>query len=271
MIGIGVYAFGISYFELHHWLNKDTIELTKNISVIYSILGFTLSLLLVFRTNSAYDRWWEGRKHWGTLMNSSRSLASHFGALVKNEERGIIAQYLSVFAYVLQAHLRGQKVSYEDITKKFNPEITGSDNIKKIAGSAHQPLETYRQLVDYIHTKKDENKFTVQDIYLVRPELNSLIDVCGACERIKNTPIPFSYSVFLKKFIFFYVMLFPMVYGLNMSYFIIPVTIFILYVLASIELIAEEIEDPFNGEANDLPTAEIAENIRKSVDAVLLR
>lgn len=273
MIGVCAYAFLVSYLELHFTEPEGAADITESISVIYSILGFTLSLLLVFRTNSAYDRWWEGRKQWGLLTNVSRALAAHLDALVANENKKVkevFANYIGLFAYTLQAHLRTEKVGEESIAKRFNVEAIGEENIQKIATTYHQPQEVYKQLVDYMHRQKKAGEFSVQDMYLFKTELNTLIDVCGACERIKSTPIPFSYSVFLKKFIFFYVMLFPMVYGINMSYFIIPVTVFVLYVLASIELIAEEIEDPFNGEDNDLPTFEIAENIKKSVVTVLL-
>lgn len=273
MIGVCAYAFLVSYLELHFTEPEGAADITESISVIYSILGFTLSLLLVFRTNSAYDRWWEGRKQWGLLTNVSRALAAHLDALVASENKKVkevFANYIGLFAYTLQAHLRTEKVGEESIAKRFNVEAIGEENIQKIATTYHQPQEVYKQLVDYMHRQKKAGEFSVQDMYLFKTELNTLIDVCGACERIKSTPIPFSYSVFLKKFIFFYVMLFPMVYGINMSYFIIPVTVFVLYVLASIELIAEEIEDPFNGEDNDLPTFEIAENIKKSVVTVLL-
>ncbi len=273
MIGVCAYAFLVSYLELHFTEPEGAADITESISVIYSILGFTLSLLLVFRTNSAYDRWWEGRKQWGLLTNVSRALAAHLDALVASENKKVkevFANYIGLFAYTLQAHLRTEKVGEKSIAKRFNVEAIGEENIQKIATTYHQPQEVYKQLVDYMHRQKKAGEFSVQDMYLFKTELNTLIDVCGACERIKSTPIPFSYSVFLKKFIFFYVMLFPMVYGINMSYFIIPVTVFVLYVLASIELIAEEIEDPFNGEDNDLPTFEIAENIKKSVVTVLL-
>jgi ion channel-forming bestrophin family protein len=271
MIGVSVYAFLISYFELHYIIESEAAEITKNISVIYSLLGFTLSLLLVFRTNSAYDRWWEGRKQWGELVNVSRSLAAHFCALLGNNARAksVVANYISLYAYALQAHLKTEKISFDDIKSRFSIDEIGDENTLKIVDEYHQPQEIFKQLVDYAHELRKQDVYTVHDIYLYKTELNKLIDVCGACERIKSTPIPFSYSVFLKKFIFFYVMLFPLVYGINMSYFIIPVTVFILYVLASIELIGEEIEDPFNGDANDLPTADIAQNIKKSVMTVL--
>ena len=106
--------------------------------------------------------------------------------------------------------------------------------------------------------------FSIHELELFRSELNKFMEVAGGCERIKNTPIPFTYSVFIKKFIFIYVMLFPIVYSTQLFFIIIPVTMFILYVLASIELIAEEIENPFNGDESDLPLEAIVKNIGKN-------
>jgi putative membrane protein len=94
--------------------------------------------------------------------------------------------------------------------------------------------------------------------------MTAYIDVCGACERIKNTPIPFSYSSFLKKFIFFYVMTLPFGYVVSLKYLMIPLSIFIFYVLASLELIAEEIENPFGTDDNDLPTDAITKSIKEN-------
>jgi putative membrane protein len=107
-----------------------------------------------------------------------------------------------------------------------------------------------------------------QLIYL-NTELQSFTDICGGCERIKNTPIPFSYSVFIKKFIFIYVMTLPFGYVFSLGYYVIPVVAFIFYVLASLELIAEEIEDPFGNDENDVPTEKIAQNIQKNVRDIL--
>ena len=95
------------------------------------------------------------------------------------------------------------------------------------------------------------------------------MDICGACERIKNTPLPYSYSAFIKKFIFFYVITLPLGYVFNVGFLIIPVVIFIFFVLASLEIIAEEIEDPFGKDTNDLPMQRIAENIKKNVAEIL--
>ena len=112
-------------------------------------------------------------------------------------------------------------------------------------------------------------KISGDQLIILNAELVSFTDICGACERIKNTPIPYSYSAFIKKFIFFYVMTLPFGYAFSLGYFVIPVVVFIFYVLASLELIAEEIEDPFGNDANDLPTQKIAENIKKHVEEIL--
>jgi putative membrane protein len=260
MIGVAIYSGAIGYFEFHTWYSDDTRELTKAISTIYSILGFTLSLLLVFRTNSAYDRWWEGRKLWGDLTNNTRSFASHMNAILPHEDkeaRHMLGLLLQTFPYALQAHLKNEKIDADFYTKHWQTHAHHA-YYDRIVKAGHQPLEVFRCLMQYVTLLSKEGKLNGQSVYHFKTELNKLIDVCGACERIKNTPIPFSYSVFLKKFIFFYVMLFPWIYSPQMLYFIAPVTVFVLYVLTSIELIAEEIENPFNGDPNDLPTLEMA-------------
>lgn len=273
MMGVGVYAFVISYLELHNINNSASQDITKNIAGIYNILGFTLSLLLVFRTNSAYDRWWEGRKQWGELTNVARSFSAQLNALLPSEakeSRMILSKYVGLFAYALQLHLKREKVDLEFIKSELNNEVFKT-NIERIAFSYHQPQEIFTIIQECVQQLKNDKVIDTQQNYLFKDELNKFIDVCGACERIKNTPIPFSYSVFLKKFIFFYVMIFPIVYGIQMSFFIIPATMFILYVLASIEIIAEEIEDPFNGDAHDLPTLEMALNIKRSAISILIK
>ena len=106
-------------------------------------------------------------------------------------------------------------------------------------------------------------------LIVLNAEIQSFTDVCGACERIKNTPIPYSYSAFIKKFIFTYVLTLPFGYVFQLGYYVVPVVVFIFYVLASLELIAEEIEDPFGNDPNDLPTQKIAENIQKNVEELI--
>jgi putative membrane protein len=116
---------------------------------------------------------------------------------------------------------------------------------------------------------REEGKLNSEQLWLVNEEFKSLTDICGACERIKNTPIPYTYSVFIKKFIFLYVFTLPFGWVNSIGYLIIPVIMFILYAFASLELIAEEIENPFGTDANDLPVDQICHNIRKHVSEII--
>jgi putative membrane protein len=106
-------------------------------------------------------------------------------------------------------------------------------------------------------------------LLLINPEIQTFMEVCGACERIKNTPIPYSYSAFIKKFIFLYIVTLPIGLAFTLHYVAVPIVGLVFYVLASLELIAEEIEDPFGKDANDLPMERMAENIRKNVEDIV--
>ena len=117
-----------------------------------------------------------------------------------------------------------------------------------------------------------DEKIISGDIFItIDNETKNFTEIIGACERIKKTPIPFSYNIFIKKFIFVYTLTLP--FGLTASFFYywtVPICVFILYILASLELLAEEIENPFGTEPNDLPVDEICNNIKINVDEILM-
>jgi putative membrane protein len=140
---------------------------------------------------------------------------------------------------------------------------------EKIDHEKHVPNQLALLMYQHIQQLHTQNKITGEQLLFLNNELQSFTDVCGACERIKNTPIPFSYSVFIKKFIFFYIMTLPFGYALQLGYYVIPVVVFVFYVLASLELIAEEIEDPFSGDPNDIPTEQLSQNIHRHIAEIL--
>jgi putative membrane protein len=98
-----------------------------------------------------------------------------------------------------------------------------------------------------------------------------MVDILGACERILKTPIPYSYSMFMKKFIFIYVVTLPIGFVSTFQWWSIPVVSLVFYILVSIELIAEEIEDPFGVDENDLPLDGLCATIRSNTDEILTR
>ncbi len=264
MIAIGVYSWLIGYLELTY-VKLSSKDLLKNLTILHSLLGFVISMLLVFRTNTAYERWWEGRKLWGALVNTSRNLAIKINGIIPftdNEEKKFFARTIPLFAFVLKEHLQAERTRYS-LDEKDHPEFGSIDKNK------HVPNQVANLLTNRIYGLYKEGKIDGYELQTLSSELQSFTDICGACERIKNTPIPFSYSLFIKKFIFFYVMTMPLGFVFSLGYYMIPVVIFVFYVLTSIEVIAEEIEDPFGMDSNDLPMEKIATNIQIHVREIL--
>lgn len=259
MIGIAAYSAGIAWLETSYWKLSETSHV-KNLTVVHALLGFVISMLLVFRTNTAYDRWWEGRRLWGALVNNSRNLAIKVAVMIKDKnDKELFRKLIPAFAYVLNKHLKDEEVSHE----LFDNAVLRPDHYK------HKPNQVAKAILKHASDLYTQGKITGDQLIVLNAELQSFTDISGACERIKNTPIPYSYSAFIKKFIFFYVMSLPFGYVFQLGYYVIPVVVFVFYVLASLELIAEEIEDPFGTDANDLPLEKISENIRKNVEELI--
>ncbi len=236
----------------------------KSTTVIHSLLGFVISMLLVFRTNTAYDRWWEGRKLWGELVNSSRNFALKINTMIPFEtknEKDNLNILIGNFPFVLKEHLRGR---FKAVEFETNKTITIED-LNKVN---HKPNALIWAIEKEVMQAYKNKNVTNEQLLLLNDELKTMANVCGACERIKNTPIPYSYSMFLKKFIFAYVFTMPLGFVYDFKYWTAPIVVFIFYAFASIELIAEEIEDPFGTDANDLPLDAIALTIRTNVKEI---
>ncbi|RAU81835.1 bestrophin family protein [Pontibacter arcticus] len=257
MIAVSIYAGLIAYFELNY-LNAGQAEYIRHVGLMHGVLGFVISLLLVFRTNTAYDRWWEGRKIWGGITNSSRNLAIKLQAItIDPDDRRFFRLMVPNYCFALKNMLRE------------NEDFSELDPVLDLKKERHLPNQLAAALYTRLNYMQAEGRCNTAQMLVLSEEIKALTEYCGACERIKNTPIPFTYSVFIKKFIFFYVMTLPFGWVFSMGYFIIPVVVLILYALASLELIAEEIENPFGTDANDLPIDQICHNIRKHIDELL--
>ena len=108
MFAIGVYAALIGYVEMEYWKLAEN-SYVKNITIMHGMLGFVISLLLVFRTNTAYDRWWEGRKLWGSLVNNSRNFSIKLSAILEDEnDKKFFRKVIPSYANVLQKHLKNE-------------------------------------------------------------------------------------------------------------------------------------------------------------------
>jgi putative membrane protein len=261
---ICLYSWGAVYVE-KEYLHLPDNSFVKNIPAMHSLLGFAISMLLVFRTNTAYDRWWEGRKLWGALVNNSRNLAIKLNSMLPaddEKDRSFFKKIIPLFADELRLHLQNERTRLALDTAP-HPEIPDFDTSK------HIPNQVSMLMMNKINLLYRDGTITGHQLLLLNNEIQSFLEICGGCERIKNTPIPYSYSVFIKKFIFFYIVTLPLGFALTLGYLTIPVVAFISYVLGSLEMIAEEIEDPFGKDENDLPMQRMSDNIRKNIHDIL--
>lgn len=261
ILGMAVYCVAIYYLEIEYFkLNENSS--VKNIGLMHTLLAFVLSMLLVFRTNSAYDRWWEGRKLWGKLVNDSRNFAIKINAILDIRDaanRDFFVKHLSFFPHTLSRHL--SKESTKMALDSDYSEI--EEQVKN-----HGPVEIVDFMTARLLKLHREGKISGEQLIFLDAQLSGLLDVCGGCERIKNTPIPYSYSSFVKKFIIIYALSLPVAYVASFGAMMIPLTVFVFYVLMSLEIIAEEIEDPFNNDENDIPTETLAQNIEKNIHLI---
>lgn len=248
MVTVALYAAAIAVVDLEVWPNH-----LRSTTVVHSLLGFVISLLLVFRTNTAYERWWEGRRLWGQLVNTSRNLALKLNARLRDDHpsRIVLAAEIGAYAAILKDHLRDAK-----------PPLAGPIH--------HAPNAIAARLFGEIDRLQRQGDLGPEHVINLNADLSAFTDICGACERIRKSPIPYSYGLFIKKFIFAYIVTLPIVFVHDFGYWTALFATFMFYVLMSLEIIAEEIENPFGTDANDLPTDELAKTIAGNVGEILL-
>lgn len=252
---IGAFSTLLSFLIIEFATNTRPLH---DLVSVYSLVGFVLSLLLVFRTNTAYDRWWEGRKKWGCLVNDTRNLALKISAIVPKGEAGdFFCKSIPNFVFAAKEHLR-KGVDFTEL--ELTPE-----EFKVLEMKEHVPNAISLQMYQKLQELKSDGKVSEVEYLAIDHNLNALLDSLGACERIRNTPIPFSYSLFLKKFIFIFVTTIPLAFIPSFGYYSVIIAMFLFYVLVSMEVLAEEIEEPFGDDDNDLPTDQLCVKIRENV------
>lgn len=249
----------LDYFKLHEADFQPTIGM-------HSLLGIVLGLFLVFRTNTAYDRWWEGRRLWGSLVNSTRNFAMKLNAYISkesHEEREWFSKMVPNLIFLIKEHLRNG-VQFDEL------DAPDEKFIALLKSYKHRPNKVASMLYERVNTLYKNGTLTNEQFLNLDKELKDFVDVMGACERIKNTPIPYSYMMYVKKFIVIYIATLPFGFVTASGYFTVPIVLLITFVLMSVELIAEEIEDPFGRDLNDLPMDELSIKMKDNLKEILL-
>ena len=254
MLSLAVYSGLVIYLEM------EVFRMQFTSTIMHSLLGFVISLLLVFRTNTAYDRWWEGRKQWGALVNVCRNmLLKVYSKPLSSGSKNKMKQMVAAYPYILKEHLR--ETSHKEKVDLLPEFVVNKSPI-------HVPNNLAFHMQVQVEAWKQEGDLSESAYLALLEDCNRFTDICGACERIKKTPIPYSYNIFIKKFIFIYIVTMPLGFAGAFGYWTIMITVFTFYTLASLELIAEEIEDPFGLDSDDLPTDELAATIAINADEI---
>lgn len=229
----------------------------------FTIFGVALALFLGFRNTVSYDRFWEGRKLWGALLNDTRSLARQALTLTAypkdSKEIKTFINYLIAFTYALKHQLRHTDPA-ADLQKRLGPDLAGSLKlarfkpimIMKQMGLWVQEARTKGHIDTIIQTSFDEN-------------FNKLSDIVGGCERIASTPIPYTYRVLLHRTVYLYCFLLPFGFVDSLGWITPFIVIFIAYTFVALEAIADEIADPFGTEPNDLALNAMSEMIESTL------
>jgi len=260
VLWVGLYATIVTEADLYFPHVSITVD-----KEFFSFLGIMLSLLLVFRTNTAYDRFYEGRRLWGQLTNNCRNLAVLLHARLPATactQREYLARLLSNFPIALDGHLR-KGVKFH----KLDDAEPGM--VEQLRQVGHVPSRLAALLQEFYEKLLAQGVILPTHLLTIQRHHEALLDVAGGCERIKATHIPFSYSFFIKGFITVFILIMPFNLLDTYQLLAIPVTMLGAYALLGVEMIGDEIEDPFGKDSNDLPLTQMAARMRMNVHEIL--
>lgn len=226
----------------------------------HTLIGVALGLLIVFRNNCSYDRYWEGRKLWGGIVNTSRNLVR--GAAVYAGESKEFGQLVAGYALALKNHLRGSK----DISEV--EALVPRPMVEHAASTGNPPSILALYLSEWIRDRTTAGKIDSITAQSLEANVRTLLDNQGGCERILRTPIPFAYAVHIKHLLTLYLLTLPFVLIGEMSWVAIPTVAVIGFGLLGIEEAGVEIEDPFGDDPNDLPIEAICSTIGRDAMAL---
>jgi putative membrane protein len=231
----------------------------------HGLVGLALGLLLVFRTNAAYDRYWEGRKLWGAIVNETRNLgraASVFlGGAPDLLER--LLHLAMAFPWAVMCRLRDRRG-----LDRFEGALPAAETAALLK-EQHIPLAVAARISGCLKEARERGLISDYVLMTLDQNVQLLVDYMGGCERIHRTPIPFAYVVHLRRALILYCFTLPFALLPIFGWGTIPATLLLAYVLFGIEEIGVEISDPFGTDDNDLPLEQICSTIEANLRAFL--
>jgi putative membrane protein len=257
--------FGLIIYILH------ALSFRVHLPVFGSLISnIVLGLLLVFRTNTAYERFWEGRKAWGTLVNTVRNLSRQILVAITEQDiedhQGKIAavKLLPAFAIALKLHLRSEPINAE------LEAVLSAEQFNRLKTMNHPPLEIGFWISSYLQRQFQQEKLDRYQLGNMIQLLNQMVDVVGICERILKTPIPLAYAIHLKQLLLIYCLSLPFQMVAQLEWMTAPIVTLISFTLLGIEEIGIQIEDPFGHDSNDLPLDNICSAMLRNIEDLFI-
>ncbi len=232
----------------------------------YEFAGFALSLLLVMRTNSGLERWWEARRLWGMLTNQSRNLAISGLTFGPNDPRWRqeLVRWTTVFAHVARRSLRGER-EFPEVAA-----IVGVEGASRIARAVHMPSYVATVIASILREAMDRDEISWAGFMQVDRERALLIDHIGGCERILKTPLPRAYSIEIRRFIFAFLITLPIPLFMKANMLAPLIAFMIAYPILALDEIGSALQNPFAKEnLNSLPLDEICLMIETNLNDLL--
>ena len=223
-----------------------------------AIMGVTISLFLGFRNNACYDRWWEGRKLWGQMLVSARSLARQTLVLEvrgETEARRRILSLIIAFGFAMVRHLRPQAASNAGLSR------LNTQDIAELQASRNGPDLLLRKVSHELATLQQQGHLSDVDFATLDRSLSELAGVQGACERIRNTPVPFAYSLLLHRTAHIFCFILPFGFDDVLGWFTPLASAIMAYTFFGLDALGDELEEPFGMQPNNLPIDTIARTI----------
>ncbi|MDZ8259415.1 bestrophin family protein [Nostoc sp. ChiQUE01b] len=245
---------------------SDSSNILTNAVLSFNI-GFTL--LLVFRTNTAHDRFWEGRQLWGALVNTSRNLTRGISIIVKEKtlqdklEKEAILRLVTAFAVAMKLHLRSVPLDTQLAA------LMSEKQYLQLQETNHPPLQIAYWIGDYLQYQHDRNCLNIYQLTTLHNCVDDLVDILGGCERILKTPLPLIYTIKLRQLLLIFCLILPLEIVSFLNWWTGIVMAFVSFTLLSIEQIGSEIEEPFGFDPNDLPLNTICNTISNNVEELI--
>jgi putative membrane protein len=238
---------------------RDYLDLP---SEVHAVLTLVLGWLLVFRTNASYQRWWEARTLWGALVNCSRNLAIKVADLVPSPGKDLdpIRNDIVAFAVALRDHLR---------------DGAQLNRLEGFHDSIDQPVHVPAYLVSRMYSCfarwKAAHLIDGDELRVLDADCRRFLDICGGCERIRNTLLARSYRAFARQCVFLVLATLPWGIVDSFRWWTIPLTGIISYFMIGMETVAEHVEEPFGHDDDDLDLDSLCRTIEVTVTEIFDR